>query len=80
MVDFAKEFHSPFRNFKIALGDTVKNTMGVSTVGNLICKIQRIMGWMKDSKDYEFSVSAGRGVAELLVDPIFQGGTTVWNV
>ena len=34
------------------------------------------MDWMKSSKDNKFSVTganAGRGVAELLVDPISQG-------
>ena len=37
---------------------------------------------MKSSKDYEFSVTAanaGRGVEDLLVDLISQGGTTVRN-
>ena len=37
---------------------------------------------MKSSKDNEFSITAanaGRGVEELLVDPISQGGTTVRN-
>ena len=37
---------------------------------------------MKSRKDNEFSITAanaGRGVEELLVDPISQGGTTVRN-
>ena len=41
------------------------------------------MDWMKGSKDNKFSMSAAnthRGVVELLMNPISQGGTTVRNL
>ena len=71
-----EEFQSPFHNFNIALKDTVETNMGGMTVRNLICKMQHTMVWMKGFIGCEFSVSAanaGRGVAELLMNPVSQG-------
>jgi len=74
--DFVEESHSPVRNFVIALEDTVETIIGGTTVRNLVGKTQPTVDWVKSSKDNEFSITsanAGRGVAELLVDPISQG-------
>ena len=83
MDDFAEKFHSPVPNFNMALRDTVESIMVGTTVRNLVCKIKPTMDWMKGSKDNKFSMSAAnthRGVVELLVNPISQGGTTVRNL
>ena len=50
-----------------------------TTVRNPVCKTQPTLDWMKSSKDDKFSgtmANAGRGVAELLVDPVSQGWRT----
>ena len=53
-----------------------------TTVRNPMGKTQPTLGWMKSTETNKFSVSVakvGRGVAELLVNPVSQGWRTKPN-
>ena len=81
LSDLTEECYSPGRGGTRAQIEQTRSLLRdeKTTVRNPVCKTQPTLDWMKSSKDDKFSgtmANAGRGVAELLVDPVSQGWRT----